>query len=35
MLRFLFAMLWPVFVITTVLAVGGLMFVFFATRTLD
>jgi hypothetical protein len=35
MLHFLFAMLWPVFAITTVLAVGGLTFVFFATRTLD
>lgn len=35
MLEVLLAMLWPIVIVTTVLAVGGLLFVFFATRTLD
>jgi hypothetical protein len=35
MLNVLFELLWPIVVVTTLLAFGGLMFVFFATRKLD
>lgn len=35
MLQFVLSMLWPIVIVTTVFGVGGLLFVFFATRKLD
>ncbi len=35
MLEIIGALFWPIVVVTTVVAVGGLLFVFFATRKLD